>query len=243
MSNEWELPTNVKPQSIEHVGGGRVWESGVYDAVVKMVYLDQAKSEAVSFNVLLTDPDGKELKEALYIKSGKAKGNKTFYTGQDGVDRPLPGYSVANSLCIAVTGESLAKNMATVEKKTVNIYNYDLKKDVPTERPVLMNLIGKPVKVAVSQITEDKNKKNNAGQYVPTGETRSKNECKFFGNAAGQTAEEILSGDDPVMFDKWAEKNTGAIIDKSTQGAKPDSAAAIMGGETTAETSTSSIFS
>jgi len=49
--SEWELPKNVETQSIERVGGGFAWESGVYDATVKMVYLNQSASEAVSFNV------------------------------------------------------------------------------------------------------------------------------------------------------------------------------------------------
>ena len=40
--SEWELPKNVETQSIERVGGGGfAWESGVYDATVKMVYLNQ----------------------------------------------------------------------------------------------------------------------------------------------------------------------------------------------------------
>ena len=241
--SEWELPESVKPQSIERTGGGFLWESGVYDATIKMVYLDQAKSEAVSFNVILVNSEGKELKEAMYIKSGKTKGGKTYFTDKNGVDRPLPGYAVANSMCVAATGESLAKVMTTAEKKVVNIYNYDQGKEVPTERPVLMSLVNKPVKVAVHQLEEDKNKKNAAGQYVPTGETRKKNECKFFGNTDGKTVDEILSGSDPVVFDAWAKSNTGVVIDKTTK-QKATSAADIMnGGESATPAATVSLFS
>ena len=39
-----------------------------------MAYLDQAKSGAISVNIVLENSDGKELKEAFYIKSGNAKG-------------------------------------------------------------------------------------------------------------------------------------------------------------------------
>lgn len=225
--SEWELPKDVEKQSIERVGGGFAWESGVYDAVVKMVYLNQSASEAVSWNVIIVNSDGKELREAFWIKSGKAKGNKTYFT-KDGKNYPLPGYSLANSMCIAITGEDLDACMKSSEKKTVNIYNVEQKKEVPTERPVVMGLINKPVKVAVHQVIENKMTKGSNGNYESTGETRTVNNCKFFGNCDGKTAEEIENNTDAVMFDKWAAKNTGNVIDKSSK-SKPNSAADIMG--------------
>ncbi len=245
---EWDLPASVEATSIERVGGGYAWESGVYGTTIAMAYLNQAASEAVSFNVVLKNSDGKELKESFWIKSGKAKGNKTFYTGKDGKDRPLPGYSVANSLCIAATGDSLAKCIAGAEKKTVNVYDPAQSKEVPLERPVIMRLLNKVVKVAVHQVNEDKNKKNDAtGQYESTGEIRTTNECKFFGNIDGKTTEEILAGADAIMFDKWAEQNTGTVIDKTSKKSGSASAADIMGGgavgtAATAENTTASLF-
>lgn len=241
MSDTWELPSSVETQSIERVGGGGYqWESGVYDAAIKMVYLNQSAGGAVSFNIILENSSGKELRESFWIKSGDKKGNKTYYTSKDGKDRPLPGYSTANSMCIAATNDSLAKCMASAEKKTINIYNAEAGKEMPTERPVLMDLVKKSVKVAVHQITEDKTANNGSGQYVPTGESRTVNECKFFGNSEGKTAEEIVGDKPAVMFDKWAEKNTGVVIDKTTKGGTTaTSAADIMGGsKLTAATST-----
>lgn len=232
--SEWELPASVEAQSIERVGGSYAWESGVYDATVKMVYLNQSSGGAVSFNAVLTNSSGKELKETMWIKSGNAKGNKTYYTDKDGKDRPLPGYAVANSMCVAATGESLAKCMASAEKKTINLYNAEAGKEVPTERPVLMNLGNTKVKVAVHQIVEDRTTRNEAGQYVPNGQTRTVNECKFFGNAEGKTAEELIEGKDAVKFNDWAAKNTGTVIDKSTKKEASTSAADIMGGNTAA---------
>ena len=74
--SEWELPASVEAQSIERIGGSYAWESGVYDTTVKMVYMNQSESGAVSFNVILENSSGKELKESFWIKSGNAKGNK-----------------------------------------------------------------------------------------------------------------------------------------------------------------------
>jgi hypothetical protein len=239
--SEWELPEGVETQSIERVGGGFAWESGVYDATVKMVYLNQSASEAVSLNVILENSTGKELKESFWIKSGKSKGNKTYYT-KNGKDYPLPGYSIANSMCVAITGDSLPKCMDTAEKKTINIYNPELGKEAPTERPVLMGLVNKPVKVAVHQVVEDKQAKDASGNYVSTGDSRTVNQCKFFGNMEGKTAEEITTKADPAKFDKWAEKNTGSVIDKTTANKNGNSAASIMG-SAPANTATGSLFS
>ena len=180
-----------------------------------MVYLNQSASEAVSWNVIIVNSEGKELREAFWIKSGKAKGNKTYFT-KDGKNYPLPGYSLANSMCIAATGEDLDACMKSSEKKTVNIYNVEQKKEVPTERPVIMGLINKPVKVAVHQVVEDRMTKGSNGSYQSTGETRTVNNCKFFGNSDGKTAEEIENNTDAVMFDKWAAKNTGNVIDNDS---------------------------
>ena len=193
--SEWELPKTVETQSIERVGGGGfAWESGVHDTTIKMVYLNQAASEAQSFNIILENSEGRELRESFWIRSGKTKGKKVYYD-KDGKQFPLPGYSLANSLCIAATGESLAKCISSAEKKTINVWNSELKKEMPTERPVIMCLVNKPVKVAVHQVVEDKVAKGTNGQYEPTGQSRTVNNCKFFGNADGKTAEEITKNE------------------------------------------------
>ena len=213
--SDWDLPKNVEKVSTESVGG-YLWESGVYKATVKMAYLDQAKSGAISGNIVLENSDGKELKEAFYIKSGNAKGNKTYYE-RDGKSYPLPGYSTANSLCVAAADSHLSACLDDTEKKMVLIYDYEERKEVHKERPVIMPLLNKSITVAVHQIIQNKNVKNDAGEYVPSGETRSINECKFFGNADGKSAEEMHNNSDAAVFDKWAKKNVGIVIDKSSK--------------------------
>lgn len=237
--SEWELPKDVQTESIEKVGGGSfLWESGVYDTTVKMVYINQTASEAQWFNVVLQRTDGNtfELKENFCIKSGKDKGHKTYYIDKKtNKKRPLPGYSIAESLCMAATGENLDVCMKSLETKTVKIWDFDQKKELPAERPVVMGLVNKSVKVAIHQVIEDKKAKNSNNNWVSTGESKTVNQCKFFGNTEGKTAEEIKDNKPAVMFDKWANKNTGAIIDKSTKGQNGNSAATIMGSTSTPE--------
>jgi len=243
--SEWELPKDVETESIERVGGGSfLWESGVYDTTIKMVYLNQTASEAVFFNVILEKNNGNmaELRDNFCIKSGKAKGNKTYYEDKKtGKKRPLPGYSIAESMCRGATGEDLDTCMKSVEKKTVKVWNPELKKQVNAERPVIMSLVGKSTKVAVHQVIEDKQAQNANGDWVSTGESKTINQCKFFGNTEGKTADEIRDNTPAVMFDKWATKNTGAVIDKSTKGQAGNSAASIMG-STPAKEAAGSLF-
>ena len=239
--SEWDLPNGTENVNIEKSGGDFVWDSGVYDTKVKLAYLDKAESGAISANFILADAAGKELKETQFIKSGNAKGNKTTYE-KDGKLYPLPGYSVVNSLCMAATGTSLSACMAHLEKKHVKVYDATSKKEVPKERPVLMDLIGKPVKVAVSKLKVYKQKKNSKGIYEDTAETRFTNECKFFGNEAGFSAEEIESkATEAVALKEWADKNTGNVYDKTakTVGKTTTSAADIMNN---AATSSESLF-
>ena len=72
----------------------------VYDATVKMVYLNQTASEAVWFNVILEKNSGNmtELRENFCIKSGKAKGNQTYYV-KDGKNILFQDINLPN-LCV-----------------------------------------------------------------------------------------------------------------------------------------------
>ena len=228
MSNEWELPSNVESQSIERLGGGGVaWESGAYDVSVKVAYTYTTERGAEMLSIVLENSDGKELRESFCIKSGNEKGNKTYYT-KNGKDIALPGYSISESLCIAATGHGLPKAMETREKKQIKSWDYEKKAQAPVERDVLMSLTNKPVKVAVHQVIEDKQVKNVAtGQYEPSGTTKTSNRCKFFGNKDGKTAEEIKANKEATFFAKWAERNTGTVINEASKNS--NSAASIMG--------------
>ena len=224
--SEWSLPKNTEIQDIERAGGiGYIWKSGVHKAIIKMAYLDQAKSDAISLNVVMENADGQTMKEALWIRSGTKKGNKSYYE-KDGKMFPLPGYSAANSLCIAATGTDLPTVMDSLEKKMVKIYDYEAKKEIPQEKPTAMVLIGKSITVAVFETLEDKNTKGDDGGYRPSGDTRRGNESKFFGNAEGFSASEIESkAETAVKLTAWAEANTDRVLDKTAAKKKGTAAA------------------
>ena len=218
--SDWELPADIEMPSIERVesGGGFLWDSGVYDATIKMVYLDQSVNNAISFNIELLNSDGKKLEETFWVRSGNAKGNKTWYTTKSGRKQPIPGYLFADNLCRAVLNTTFEDTRQTAENKVVTVYNKEQGKRVPTEKPVITSLINKSIKVAVFQVTEDKTAKSDNGQYLPTGETKNINECALFGDiASGKTADEVKKNQPATMFERWATKNTGIVVDKSSK--------------------------
>lgn len=237
--NEWSLPTNVQMKSIESAGTF-LWDTGVYDVTVKLAYLDQSDTEAVNLNIILERTDKKELKESFCIKSGKNKGNKTYYT-KDGINYPLPGYATANSLCIAACNKSLVDCLTNLTQKQVKVYDFDTKTDVIKTRPVLVDLLNTQCKVALLRVKKQKQKKNSQGNYEDTNETREFNESKFFANMAGFSAEELeKKATTAETLAKWAEVNQGKTLDKTSK-TSGSSAADIMNSTGTTAT-TNSLF-
>jgi hypothetical protein len=203
---------------VETTGGGgnkRVWDAGVYDVIVEMATVEESKGGATSVNVTLKNSDKESklfpLRDTFWITSGTAKGANPYYVDKAGKKHPLPGYTVANRMCIAMTGNPLNEVIPTGEKKTINAYSWEAKKEVPTEKFVLTDLIGKPVKIALVTNLENKRAKNIAsGVYEATAETIEKNEVRYFANiVTGLSVDEMAAGTtEPTFMAEWASKNT-----------------------------------
>lgn len=202
-------------------GGAGTVESGLYNSTVKMAYLGESTGGAMSLTLHL-DTDGGEFRHTTYITSGKAKGQKNYYE-KDGEKNYLPGFNVANSLCLLAAQKEISE-MAT-EEKVVKIYDFTAKEEVPTTVPVLTELLGQPIIAGIIKQTVDKNKnvaaEGEPKNYQPTGETRDENEIdKFFRASDGLTTAEIRAGATESSFrDTWGTKNTG-VTRMRAKGAK-----------------------
>lgn len=196
-------------------GGSRQLETGVYDMAIDMAYLDQSKGGAYALNLVLKSMDGATLRQQLWVTGGTAKGQLNFYIDKENKKQYLPGFNIANALCVLTAGKEMGE--LTPEDKMVSIYNFDLKKDVPTSKPVYTDLIGQFVKVAVTKQIVSKNKKNEAtGKYEPTAETRTENEiAHIFSATTGQSMNEFTGGKDADFLEKWAAANTGKTRDRT----------------------------
>jgi hypothetical protein len=224
----------------DQLGGGGVFDSGYYNFIVTMAYLQESSGGALGLFLTLKDKaSGRELRNTQYLTGGRDKGQKNYYE-KDGEKNYLPGFLIGNSLAMLTTGKEISD--LDTEEKVVSIYNFDAKADVPTKVPVLVDLLGKEINAGVLRVTEDKTKKNEAdGKYYPTGETRDVNELdKFFCAREGYehftTAEIKAKAEKPEFYAAWTEKNAGKTRVKAgkqsgTAGAPAKSGAPAGGGK------------
>lgn len=211
---------NTVEEEVDSVGGGySPVDSGAYTLTIKQAYGGAAASGAKNLTITAQTEDGKEIRQTIYLTSGTAKGAKNYYE-RDGKRHYLPGFLLANSLCLLTTGKEIAE--LETEEKTIKLYSSELGKETNTKVPMLMDLVGKTVIAGIIKQVVDKNVKNDDGDYVPSGETREENEIdKFFcdrDDHRGLTVTEIKAGNSDVVFlNTWKEKWEGQVRDKTAK--------------------------
>jgi len=195
-------------------GGYKPVDSGIYDLQVKLAYLKPAASGALGLALEFVTSEGSTIRETVYMTSGTAKGGKNYYE-KNGKKAYLPGFNTANSLAQLTVGKEIGTLVP--EEKVINLYDYDAQKELPTKVQMYTDLIGQTIKAGILFRIEDKNAKNDAGMYVPTGEVREMNVVdKFFRSADSLTTTEILAKAlEPGFINKWAEQNNGRVDNKS----------------------------
>lgn len=200
----------------DSVGGSGPLSTAIYDMKVALAYLTKSSGGALGMAVHLEGPNNERLRQTIYMTSGDAKGNKNYYI-KDGEKFYLPGFNLANSLAQLTLGKDIGKLVP--EKKVVNLYSFESKKEEPTEVPVYVELLGQQIQAAVFLQTVDKNAKGDDGKYHPTGETRDENEIdKFFHADTGMTvAEQKAQVETAVFIDTWKGKWTGIVKDKTSK--------------------------
>lgn len=224
----------------DSVGGSRVRESGLYPMSISLAYLTKSTGGALALNLLLKDDDG-DVRQQLWITN--KKGENT-YVDKKGDKQYLPGFNMANSLCLLTVGKEIST--LDTEDKVINLYNFETKGDVPTKVDMLVDLLNKEVLVGLLKQTVDKTMKNDAGEYVPTGETRDENEVdKFFRAEDRMTSSEIRAqATEAVFADTWDKKWTGVTRNKAkgASGAAGSAGAPKPGAAAAASKPTQSLF-
>lgn len=211
-------------------------DSGVYTGTIKFAYLTKAASGALALNLGFEFEDGSTYKETVYVMSGNAKGNKNFYVTKNGDKKYLPGFLVGDAIALFTTQKNLAQ--LETETKIVKIYSSDQQKEVPTEVPMITEMLGNKVSLGIKHVIEDKRAKDASGNYVATGETRSKNETdKVFHPTNGMTVPEIRAkATEAAFIETWKTKWEGKVQDNSDKSKKAES------GTPATTTSASSLF-
>ena len=210
---KFSMHDDIKLKETSLGGGSYLWDSGVYKTIVDMAYFDQSKGGAHSLNVTLLGEDGKKLKQTVWFTNRK---EEVHFINQKGEKDYLPGYTLANNLALIITGEDLNEAFESSEKKMVNVYDFNEKKEKPTEKSVATSLLGKQVKVAVLKQTVNKRVNDGTGNYVDSAETRDENQIKefYFPDSDLTVVEKAKDAKEAVMMPKWAERNTGKTLNR-----------------------------
>jgi len=201
-------------QEVDTLGGGGLLDTGVYDFTIKSAFAGESAGGAKNLTLELVTQDGKTLRKTVYTSSAKAKGQKSYYE-KDGKKFALPGFSQMRAVSLLTIGKELSELVA--ENKVIKLYDYESKKELPTEVPMIVELLGEQISMGVIKQIVDKNEKNSEGKYVPNGETREENEIdKIFRTKDSLTVAEVTAQSETAEFrTKWEEKWNGQVRDRS----------------------------
>jgi hypothetical protein len=210
--------------SQDKLGGGGVLDSGIYEFTIDQAYVTKADSGAMALNLKLSNEAGNRIQQQLWMTSGKAKGCLNYYTDKAGKKQYLPGFDLANALCLLTVGKEI--NQLVPEEKILNIYDFTAKRELPTKVNVVVELFNKSIIAGISKELVDKNKDTGtvdaSGKkiYAATGESREQNNIeKFFRARDGMTVGEIKGGATTGEFkNAWLERNANKVKDKTTKG-------------------------
>lgn len=197
----------------DRLGGGfQPLETDIYTMTIKGFYVSESEGGAKAINIIALRPDGKEYRETVYITK---KTGENFFISAEKKKVPLPGFTIIDDICLVTDGGDLSTQ--TFEERTINVYDYDAKKDLPKVVMQAVNIIGKQVDLGIYQILENKNEKNaQTGEYEPTEKVIPKNVIrKVWHSEAKMTVAEAENGveEQGVFWQKWKDTHKGKVDD------------------------------
>ena len=228
------LTTDNLEEATDSLGGRNLFPSGAYIANIKAMFVVNAKSGAKGMTIL-ANIDGKDYTETIYFTN--KEGKNFFLSKQDPTKKiPLPGFTVVNDLCLVGSEKPLSEQ--EFEKKVHNVYDPDLKKEVPQNMETDMDMLNKPVGLCILNEIVDKTTQQ-GDKYVATGETTNRNRIvKVFHPELRVTISEAKNNKPAEFIDKWIKKYAGVEVN-SAKGALPQASKS----NTSAATPRKSLFS
>lgn len=204
-------------ESQDRIGGFNIFDSGIYHGTIDHAYAGSSASSDAQFVEFQFNLGGQTYKERIFITDGEGK---HWYITKDNNKAGLPGYNTVNDICQLATGKPL--NEQPSEKKTLMLWDTESRSETPQNVPVLVNLVGKPIALAIIKELKNKQAKNETtGKWENTPESREENRIeKVFHSEQKVTAGEVrkAEGDktplEPVFYDKWLTANKGKIKDR-----------------------------
>lgn len=208
------LGTEGLAEKEDRIGGARVLNTEIYEGTIKMAYAQKSSGGALGITLIIMI-NGNELNTTQYVTD---KNGNNFFHPKDknnqpnlNMKNPLPGFTVIDDLCLVTTGAPL-KDQDT-EQKTVRIYNFDEKKELPTVVDAMTGLIGTTAYFAMFKDLVNIEERDSNNMYQVTNKTREQNEivkvCHFPSKVTvkeAQIAAENSAEAEPIWFDEWRNK-------------------------------------
>jgi hypothetical protein len=206
-----KLKSEGLEEAQDRIGGFNPFSSDAYDAKIKMAYAITSQGGAQAVVWAFSMPNGREHRETTWVTNKKGE---NFWVNDNNKKMPLPGFNVADDICTMITDAGLSEQES--EEKMVNVYDYELKKEVPKSVPVLTGLLNQDITLGLLLQTVNKNVKQ-GDQYVPGPETRQENVIdKVFHTPTKLTVSEAKRGlKEGEFYHKWVEANQGKVVDKT----------------------------
>lgn len=231
-----KLTTEGLEKQEDRLGGYSVLPTDIYISKIKAAYVTTSSGGAMGINLIL-DINGQEYRETVYVTN---KEGKNYFINNNKKKVPLPGFSIIDNICLITTGSPLAEQ--DTEDKVLQIYDYEQGKEVPQNVPVITELSGKEVAVAIVDEIENKREKK-GNEYVPVAESREVNHITHvFHPEEKKTVVEALNDKEATFWDKWLEKNQGKKIDRRTIKDGNNTAAPSSGSDKPAQSPRKSLF-
>lgn len=214
--------TNAEEDKDQINNYGGPMDSDIHTIVIDLVYLDKTPSGSTSFTITGKTLEGVEFKNTQYITSGDKKGNKNTYETQTGELKYLPGFTVADHICLLAFGKPIDFLAKASKKKAIKVYDSKEKKEVLKEKDVITQLKDKKITLGILKVLVDKKEAGSNGTYKPTGKSMLVNEIsKVFRTKDHLTVIEVRQkAENPEFFEKWVEKFKGKEIDKMSKEGK-----------------------
>lgn len=211
MSLFGNLKSDGLEESQDRLGGYKPLETDIYTGVIKAAYAGKSEGGALSMN-LIAMINNNEYRETYWLTN--KKGENFFLNASDKTKKvPLPGFQVVDDICLIATGKPLSEQ--ATEERTIKLYDYDAKKELPKGVDMLVDLIGQSVSLGILKELHNKNEKQ-GDEYVATAETREQNVTdKVFHPTEKMTVAEARAGASEAKFwDSWLERNKNQTRDR-----------------------------
>lgn len=223
MSMFKNLSTDNLETQTDQLGGFTLFDSGLYPAKIKMIYITTSDNGAMAANLVAELEGGKEYRETFWITN--KKGENFYLNKQDSSKKvPLPGFTHINDIALITTGSPLAELDSS--EKVVRLWDREAGALVARSVPCIDGVEDGEIILAIQKTLANKTEKQADNSYAEIAETREYNEVnKVFHPETRQTIVEAMNGQDASFIDSWEKRNKDVTRDarkiKDGQGATP----------------------